>query len=85
MCSSSLVLLRSSFNSRLTNNPPSVMKHFYEIGVDGMECFPPPHKQDENSHIYYEFAKEHNLLVTSGSDYHGKIFVRRIMSRKQGS
>lgn len=50
------------------------MKHFYEIGVDGMECFPPPHKQDENSHIYYEFAKEHNLLVTSGSDYHGKVF-----------
>ena len=48
-----------------------VMEHFVSIGVDGMECFPPAHKMEADSEKYYEFAKKHNLLVTSGSDYHG--------------
>ena len=57
--------------NRLTKDPEAVTKYFVEIGVDGMECFPPKHHQDENSGYFYDFAKKHNLYVTSGSDYHG--------------
>lgn len=70
--------------SRLTANPQAVMEHFAEIGVDGMECFPPQHHQNESSPMFYQFAKEHQLLVTSGSDYHGtiKFFVLAIGTKE---
>lgn len=55
----------------LYKDPQAVMRYFYEAGVDGMECFPPAHHQKEDAAMYYAFAQEHRLLVTSGSDYHG--------------
>ena len=55
----------------LYKDPQAVVQYFFEHGVEGMECFPPAHHQKEDSSWYYEFAKAHDLLVTSGSDYHG--------------
>ena len=40
-----------------------------KIGTPDWEGVPYLLKIDSS---YYEFAKKHNLLVTSGSDYHGK-------------
>lgn len=43
-----------------------------KLGVDGIEGYYPLNK--ENQHLeYIELAKKYNLMVTAGSDYHGKI------------
>lgn len=47
------------------------MKKVVEYGIDGMECFPPVHHPETGSQEYLTFAHEHNLIATSGSDYHG--------------
>lgn len=40
-------------------------------GFDGIECFSTYHKIEINQHFYHE-AMKRNLLVTGGSDFHGK-------------
>ncbi len=43
-----------------------------KLGVDGLEGFYPLNK--ENEHLeFIELAKKYNLIITAGSDYHGKI------------
>ncbi|MFI3329525.1 MAG: PHP domain-containing protein [bacterium] len=43
-----------------------------KLGLDGIEGYYPLNK--ENQHLeYIELAKKHNLMITAGSDYHGKI------------
>ena len=41
-----------------------------ERGIDGIEVFYPEHT-DEDTERYLSFAKEHNLIITGGSDFHG--------------
>lgn len=46
--------------------------HAIECGIDGIEAFSNYHEEYHN--LYYaEFAKEHNLIITCGSDFHGKL------------
>ena len=40
-----------------------------KLGVDGIECIYPLHT-DEMVEYFIKVAKENNLLITSGSDYH---------------
>lgn len=50
------------------NKPVDIIK----LGVDGLEGFYPLNQ--ENEHLeFIELAKEYNLFVTAGSDFHGKI------------
>jgi predicted metal-dependent phosphoesterase TrpH len=39
--------------------------------IDGIECWHPSHTAETTDH-YIKFAKEHNLLMTGGSDCHQK-------------
>ena len=49
----------------------SVLNEIVNIGMDGLECFPPTFHPEFNTQFYFQFAQKHHLLPTSGSDYHG--------------
>ena len=38
-------------------------------GLDGIECYHPTHTERESAE-FVSYAKEKNLLVTGGSDFH---------------
>jgi Predicted metal-dependent phosphoesterases (PHP family) len=40
-------------------------------GLQGMECFYSQHSAEETKHLI-EMAKSHGLLITAGSDFHGR-------------
>ncbi|MCI5773721.1 MAG: PHP domain-containing protein [Erysipelotrichaceae bacterium] len=40
-------------------------------GIDGIECFSNYHDAAQNKY-YYDFCKKHGLLISGGSDFHGK-------------
>lgn len=42
-----------------------------ELGLDGIECIHPSHNYDQQKQ-YMELAERESLLVTGGSDFHGK-------------
>jgi predicted metal-dependent phosphoesterase TrpH len=42
-----------------------------ELGLDGLEVYYPEHNQS-TINFYLNVAQKHNLLVTGGSDYHGR-------------
>ena len=48
------------------------MNEVVRCGIDGMECFPPSHLPCTGTDKYIAFARQHGLIMTSGSDYHGK-------------
>lgn len=41
-----------------------------EYGIDGIEAYSNYHSPEQNEY-YEKFAKEHNLIITCGSDFHG--------------
>ena len=54
----------------LCTNALDVCKNAYELQIDGIECFPPKHHQDFGTDVFVNFAKEHDLVCSSGSDFH---------------
>ena len=42
-----------------------------DAGIDGIEAYSNYHEPIHNEY-YAEFAKKHGLLITCGSDFHGK-------------
>lgn len=48
----------------------SLIPQFVECGLKGLEIFYPEHTQSMIN-FYLDMAKQHNLLVTGGSDCHG--------------
>jgi predicted metal-dependent phosphoesterase TrpH len=46
--------------------------------IDGVECWHPSHSAETTNH-YIKFAKEHNLLMTGGSDCHQKPVIMGIV------
>ena len=52
-------------------NPLAVCSSAAELGIDGLECFPPKHREEYNTPVFRDFAHQHSLLCSSGSDYHG--------------
>lgn len=47
-----------------------VIDELCEIGIDGIEVCTPKHSSIEQ-HEFLNIAKERNMLITGGSDYHG--------------
>ena len=43
-----------------------------EAKIDGIECFHPSAEDNGKSKILEEYAKQKNLHISGGSDYHGK-------------
>ena len=50
---------------------------FANFNLDGLECFHPS-INIKNRDKYLAFAKEHNLLVSAGSDFHGPHLAHRM-------
>ena len=48
-----------------------MVKEIIELGIDGIEVFSSYHSE-EDIRYYYQAAKEHDLLMTRGTDFHGK-------------
>ncbi|WP_432665612.1 PHP domain-containing protein [Wukongibacter baidiensis] len=48
-----------------------MLKYIIKEGVEGIEIFNNYHTEDQIDHLYKK-AKEHGLLITCGSDFHGK-------------
>lgn len=46
-----------------------IMKKFIEYGIDGIECSHPSASESETAALR-QFAAEHKLIATSGSDFH---------------
>lgn len=50
----------------------SIIDLLIQYGIQGIEVYYPAHK-DEERKKYLDIAKNHNLLVTGGTDWHGEI------------
>ena len=48
-----------------------LMDRMREYGIDGLECFHPS-ASPEQSELFVAYAKEHDLMITRGSDFHSK-------------
>ncbi|MCI6085516.1 PHP domain-containing protein [Selenomonas sp.] len=48
----------------------AIVQRICASGIDGMECFYPQHDEAETQK-YLAMAKEHDLMITGGSDFHG--------------
>lgn len=48
-----------------------IFDEMVKLGLDGVEAFSSYHSKEAIDY-FYEKGKEYNLLITSGSDYHGK-------------
>lgn len=73
-----IALVRKYGGVTVLAHPGNNLKDKYELfdemaklGIDGVEAFSSYHSQ-EAIEYFYNKAKEYNLLVTCGSDYHGK-------------
>lgn len=49
-----------------------LLEQMVETGIDGIEAYSSYHGRGEGA-MYDSFAKKHKLLITCGSDFHGKI------------
>ena len=64
-----LAVVAHPFNTFYKND--EMLKVLFDSGVDGIEAYSNYHTPEQN--VYYEnLAKEHNLLITCGSDFHGE-------------
>ena len=64
-----LAIVAHPFNTFYKND--EMFKVLLDAGVDGIEAYSNYHTPEQN--VYYEkLAKEHHLLITCGSDFHGE-------------
>lgn len=47
------------------------------LGVQGVECYSPYYKNQDDQTYYLEYCRKKNLIITSGSDYHGAFIPSR--------
>ncbi len=67
------VILAHPFSLNLTyESLKQELKKLKELGLDGLEVFYSEHTE-EQTNVYLKFAKELNLVVSGGSDFHGKV------------
>jgi predicted metal-dependent phosphoesterase TrpH len=55
-----------------------VLNHFMKCGIDGIECYSPYSRTEEEINYYTSYCHENGLLVSGGSDYHGMFVGRQL-------
>ena len=65
-----LAFLAHPFEYRLDNTIDFINELRNESELDGIECFHPS-ADEEKMEILVEYAKNNNLFISGGSDYHG--------------
>ena len=53
-----------------------VIQELIDAGLEGLECYYPEHTPEQTER-YLGLAREHGLVVTGGTDYHGPLAPRR--------
>ncbi len=57
------------FKGELLNE--DFLDYFRKLGIDGIECYSPYYKDISDANYYKDYCKKYNMLIMSGSDYHG--------------
>jgi len=70
------VLAHPFYTSRSTDKVEERLKHFLNVGVEGIECFHPNHSAQISKECM-DFCKKNNLIMTVGSDSHGTLLNTR--------
>lgn len=55
-----------------------ILNEWGNYGIAGIECFSPYIKNVEDINYYIRFCKENNLMISAGSDCHGKFNNRTL-------
>ncbi len=66
-----LVFLAHPYEYRFEDTIAFIEKLKGDIQLDGIECFHPSSEEGNRSSILVEYAKNNNLYISGGSDYHG--------------
>ncbi len=54
------------------------LDYFRLLGLDGLECYSPYSKTEEEVKYYVDYCNKHNMKQSGGSDYHGGFVGRQI-------
>lgn len=54
-----------------------ILNELKGLGLSGIECYSPYYKEASEYEYYKQYCLKNSLLVTSGSDYHGKFISSR--------
>lgn len=60
----------------------NVLDDFKNFGVDGLECYSPYNKSEEEATRYVMYCQLNGLKISGGSDYHGA-FVNRFLGNPE--
>ena len=69
--SGGLVFLAHPFEYKFEDAISFINELKEEIKLDGIECYHPSAEEDNRINILLDYAKNNNLLISGGSDYHG--------------
>ena len=65
-----IAFLAHPYQYKFTDTENFLDKLYNEIALDGVECFYTTFSEEQTNYLL-DFAKERNLLISGGSDYHG--------------
>ncbi len=69
--SGGLVFLAHPFEYRFEDTISFIDNLRNEIKLDGIECFHPSAETDNRVNILVDYARQNNLFISGGSDFHG--------------
>lgn len=70
-----IFLAHPSYHYRNSRMPIEELEYWLEAGIDGIECYSPYNKGEEQ--YYIDFCKKNNLMISGGSDCHGMFIPAR--------
>lgn len=70
-----IFLAHPSYHYRNSKMPIEELEYWISVGIDGIECFSPYNKGEEQ--YYIDFCKRNNLMISGGSDCHGMFIPER--------
>ena len=65
-----IAFLAHPYQYKFTDTEKFLDKLYNEVALDGIECFYTTFSEKQTNYLV-NFAKERNLLISGGSDYHG--------------
>ena len=57
--------------------PIEMLDVLVSLGIQGIECYSPYYKSQEDADYYLDYCRERSLVITCGSDYHGAFIPSR--------
>ncbi|MGD9568578.1 MAG: PHP domain-containing protein [Sedimentibacter sp.] len=70
-----IFLAHPSYHYKNSRMPLEELEYWLSAGIDGIECFSPYNKGEEQ--YYIDFCKKNNLMISGGSDCHGMFIPTR--------